>query len=120
MSKEEQTILASEAPALMEMSGLELFAQLISELNSSTKTNDKLHSLIDYFAIAPDADKVWVIAIFSGRRPRRVVSSSLLRDWSAEITKYSAWLLDECYHTVGDLAETLALILPETKRSTHP
>jgi DNA ligase-1 len=119
MSNEEQIILASEAPALMEMSGLELFAQLISELNSSTKTNDKLQSLIDYFAIAPDADKVWVIAIFSGRRPRRVVSSSLLRDWSAEITKYSAWLLDECYHTVGDLAETLALILPETKRSNH-
>src|SRR5450432_4013112 len=100
----------------LEPSGLELFAGLISELNSSTKTNDKLQSLVDYFAIAPDRDKVWVIAIFSGRRPRRVVSSALLRDWCSEITLYPAWLLDECYHTVGDLAETLALLLPETKR----
>ncbi len=117
MNREEQIIPLSEAPALMEMSGLELFAQLINELNSSTKTNDKLQSLVDYFAIAPPGDKVWVIAIFSGRRPRRVVSSSLLREWCAGITEYPFWLLDECYHTVGDLAETLALLLPETKQS---
>ena len=96
--------------------GLELFAQLVSELSSSTKTNDKLQSLTDYFAIAPDNDKVWVIAIFSGRRPRRTVSSRLMREWCAEITNYPSWLFDECYSTVGDLAETLALLLPETKK----
>src|SRR5258705_3949156 len=78
------------------ISGLELFARLIGELNSSTKTNDKLQSLVDYFAIAPDRDKVWIIAVFSGRRPRRIVSSTLLRDWCSEITRYPAWLLDEC------------------------
>ncbi len=100
-------------------SGLELFAQLVSELSSSTKTNDKLQSLVDYFAIAPDSDKVWVIAIFSGRRPRRAVNSRLMRDWCAEISGYPSWLFDECYHTVGDLAETLALLLPETKRKDH-
>ena len=96
-------------------SGLALFAQLVTELSSATKTNDKLQSLIDYFATAPDADKVWVIAIFSGRRPRRAVSSRLMREWCAEITNYRSWLFDECYHSVGDLAETLALLLPETK-----
>src|SRR5665213_1816196 len=96
-------------------SGLQLFAQLVSELSSSTKTNDKLQSLVDYFATAPDADKVWVIAIFSGRRPRRAVNSRLMREWCAEITNYPSWLFDECYHSVGDLAETLALLLPETK-----
>jgi len=97
------------------LSGLALFAQLVSELSSSTKTNDKLQSLVDYFATAPDADKVWVIAIFSGRRPRRAVNSRLMREWCAEITNYPSWLFDECYHSVGDLAETLALLLPETK-----
>jgi DNA ligase-1 len=96
-------------------SGLELFAQLVTELSSSTKTNDKLQSLVDYFATAPDSDKVWVIAIFSGRRPRRAVNSRLMREWCAEITGYPSWLFDECYHTVGDLAETLALLLPDTK-----
>ena len=97
------------------ISGLELFAQLVIELSSSTKTNDKLQSLVDYFAVAPGSDKVWVIAIFSGRRPRRAVNSRLMREWCAEITGYPSWLFDECYHTVGDLAETLALLLPETK-----
>ena len=99
-----------------EKEGLSLFAQLVTELGTSTKTNDKLQSLTDYFATAPDNDKVWVIAIFSGRRPRRTVSSRLMREWCIEITNYPSWLLDECYGTVGDLAETLALLLPETKQ----
>lgn len=101
------------------LSGLEIFAKLVTEISTSTKTNDKLQSLVDYFAVAPDEDKVWVIAIFSGRRPRRVVNSRLMRDWCAEITNYPSWLFDECYHTVGDLAETLALLLPETKESSQ-
>ncbi|MDQ6763002.1 MAG: ATP-dependent DNA ligase [Bacteroidota bacterium] len=98
------------------VSGLELFARLVNEVSASTKTNDKLQSLVDYFAVAQDSDKVWVIAIFSGRRPRRAVNSRLMREWCAEITSYPSWLFDECYHTVGDLAETLALLLPETKK----
>ncbi len=103
----------------MKSSGLELFAQLVTELSSSTKTNEKLQSLVDYFATARGNDKVWVIAIFSGRRPRRMVNSRLMREWCREITNYSSWLFDECYHTVGDLAETLALLLPETKQKTQ-
>lgn len=94
--------------------GLGLFAQLITELNSSTKTNDKLDALIDYFSKAIDKDKVWVIAIFSGRRPRRAVSSTLLQEWCGEITGFPYWLFAESYHTVGDLAETISLLLPET------
>jgi DNA ligase-1 len=106
---------ANSSESNVSTSGLELFAQLVTELSSSTKTNDKLQSLVDYFATAPDSDKVWVIAIFSGRRPRRAVNSRLMREWCAEITGYPSWLFDECYHTVGDLAETLALLLPNTK-----
>src|SRR5687767_14471035 len=93
--------------------GLQRFAQLVTELNSSTKTNDKLDALSSYFTIADEKDKVWVIALFSGRRPRRSVSSSLLREWCADITHLPLWLLEESYHTVGDLAETIALLLPE-------
>ena len=109
--------VSTEAQEDGEVSGLEMFSQLVTELSSSTKTNDKLQSLVDYFATAPHADKVWVIAIFSGRRPRRVVNSRLMRDWCSELTNYPSWLFDECYHTAGDLAETLALLLPETKKS---
>jgi len=95
--------------------GLQLFAELVTELSSSTKTNDKLQSLVDYFAIATDADKVWVIALFSGRRPRRSVNLKLMRQWCIELAQIPDWLFTECHHTVGDFSETLALLLSETE-----
>jgi DNA ligase 1 len=93
--------------------GLALFAELVMLLGASTKTNDKLEALSAYFATAADADKVWVIALFSGRKPKRAVNSTQLQVWCREITGLPQWLFEECYHTVGDLAETIALLLPE-------
>jgi DNA ligase-1 len=91
---------------------MKAFANLIVKLGTSTKTNDKLDALSHYFATANDADKVWVIALFSGRRPKRIISSGVLQLWCMEAANISAWLFEECYHTVGDLAETIALLLP--------
>ena len=91
---------------------MKAFAELIVQLGTSTKTNEKLEALEHYFTEAEDADKVWVIALFSGRRPKRVISSSFLQLWCMEIANLPAWLFEECYHTVGDLAETIALLLP--------
>ena len=90
------------------------FATLITRLGTSTKTNEKLEALSHYFATADDADKVWVIALFSGRRPKRMINSSFLSLWCMEVSNLPAWLFEECYHTVGDLGETIALLLPET------
>ena len=92
--------------------GLQIFARMMFDLNSSTATNDKIDVLSKYFVSAPDKDKVWVIALFSGRSPKRVVNATQLRTWCAEITGLPQWLFEECYHTVGDLAETIALLLP--------
>src|SRR5688572_11611759 len=89
------------------------FASLVTVLGSSTKTNDKLQALSDYFSVAGERDKVWVIAIFSGRRPRRSVNSRLLAEWCMEIAGLPSWLFTESYSTVGDLAETISLLLPE-------
>ena len=91
------------------------FASLVRTLGSATKTTAKLNALIEYFQEAEDRDKVWVIAIFSGRRPKRVVSSAFLMGCCLEITGHPEWLFAECYHTVGDLAETLSLLVPEGK-----
>ncbi len=95
------------------------FASLVKLLGSSTKTNDKLQALSDYFAVANDKDKVWVIAIFSGRRPRRSVNSRLLSEWCMEIAALPDWLFGESYSTVGDLAETIALLLPKNNTSVQ-
>jgi DNA ligase 1 len=94
--------------------GMRLFSELVFRLGTSTKTNDKLEALEAFFAEAGDADKVWVIALFSGRKPKRTVNASQLQEWCRDITGLPAWLFEESYHTVGDLAETIALLLPET------
>src|SRR5688572_11725749 len=97
------------------------FAQLIYILGTTTKTNEKLKALQEYFSKADDKDKVWVIALFTGRRPRRTISSSLLKTWCAEYIDIPLWLFDESYHTVGDLSETIALLIPdeETTAAEH-
>ncbi|MBC7536833.1 MAG: ATP-dependent DNA ligase [Ferruginibacter sp.] len=93
------------------------FAELVEVLATTTKTNRKLAALQDYFAHAADKDKIWVIALFTGRRPKRAVKSTLLREWCMEITGLEPWLFEESYHTVGDLGETIALLLPATDAS---
>jgi DNA ligase-1 len=98
------------------------FAEMVNILGASTKTNDKLDALSAYFATANDKDKVWVIALFSGRRPKRAVNSTQLWTWCNELARLPDWLFEECYHTVGDLAETIALLLPEATSAiaSHP
>ncbi|HEY1113144.1 MAG TPA: ATP-dependent DNA ligase [Chitinophagaceae bacterium] len=90
------------------------FAELVVRLGTSTKTNDKLDALVEYFSTANDKDKVWVIALFSGRRPKRAVNTTQLATWCVELINLPFWLFEESYHTVGDLAETISLLLPET------
>ncbi|MEO5562498.1 MAG: cisplatin damage response ATP-dependent DNA ligase, partial [Chitinophagaceae bacterium] len=90
------------------------FADLVNILGTSTKTNAKLNALSDYFAAANSKDKVWVIALFSGRRPKRTISGSLIQQWCADLVNLPLWLFEESYHTVGDLSETVALLIPET------
>jgi len=95
------------------------FAHLIKTLDSTNKTNAKVKALAAYFQLASDKDKVWTIAILSHRRPPRPVNTTLLRTWASELANIPMWLFEESYHIVGDLAETIALILPSTKESTE-
>ena len=90
------------------------FAHLIKELDSSNKTSVKVDALTEYFRHASDEDRVWTIAILSHRRPPRPVNTTLLRIWANELANIPLWLFEESYHIVGDLAETIALIIPST------
>lgn len=94
------------------------FAQLFRALDQTTKTNAKINALVDYFSYAEDRDKVWAIALFSHRRPKRTVTTTLLREWSAEVGGLPLWLFEESYHIVGDLAETIALITPKPSKTS--
>ncbi len=94
------------------------FAQLFTQLDQTTKINAKVKAMAEYFADAEDQDKLWTIAILSHRRPKRTVNTTLLRHWASEYSGIPLWLFEESYHVVGDLAETITLVLPDRTETT--
>ncbi len=88
------------------------FVDLFTSLDQSNKISDKLEALKNYFLHAPDEDRLWTIALFTHKRPKRQVNTKLLRQWCCELAGIPDWLFEESYQTVGDLAETLSLLLP--------
>ena len=88
------------------------FADLYAALDATTKTTAKVEALAAYFRAAPPADAAWAVYFLSGRKPRQAVPSKRLRQWARELADVPEWLFDEAYHHVGDVAETVALLLP--------
>ena len=91
---------------------MQRFANLYSELDATTSTNAKLASLERYFSEAPAADAAWAAYFLAGGKPRQAVPGAVLREVAIASAGVPAWLFDECYHAVGDLAETVAHVLP--------
>ncbi|MEA2722661.1 MAG: ligase 1 [Gemmatimonadales bacterium] len=91
---------------------MKAFASLYSALDETTATNEKVAALVHYFRSALPADAAWAVHFLSGRRPKRLVSSGKLRAWAAAEAVIPAWLFEESYQAVGDLAETITLLLP--------
>jgi len=88
------------------------FSSLFTKIEQTTSTNAKVKALVEFFEEAPDEDKTWAIALFTHRRPKRTIATSFLRTWAAEFANIPDWLFEDSYHIVGDLAETIALVLP--------
>jgi DNA ligase-1 len=88
------------------------FARLYAELDETTATNRKLDALQQYFAAAAPENAAWAVYFLAGGKPRQAVPSKLLREFAIEYAMLDEWLFEECYQAVGDLAETVALVLP--------
>ena len=89
------------------------FAALYRDLDRSTATSDKRAALIVYFRDAPPEDAVWALWLLSGGKVAKIANTTELRDWIVEESGQPAWLVDECHAHVGDLGETLALLLDD-------
>jgi DNA ligase-1 len=87
------------------------FAELFLALDRTNKTNEKVELLRQYFISAPEEDKIWALALFTGRRPSFKVNSTQIQQWAAAEAGIPDWLFRESYHSVGDLGETISLIL---------
>jgi len=92
---------------------MKAFAQLYATLDRTTKTNAKVAALVAYFRTVEPAEAAWAVFFLSGRKLRQVVPSRKLADWAAEAAGIERWLFEECYHAVGDMAETISLLLPD-------
>ena len=88
------------------------FARLYAALDDTTATNRKLDALQQYFSSAAPANAAWAVYFLAGGKPRQAVPTKLLRQFALQVAGIDEWLFDECYHAVGDLAETIAHILP--------
>ena len=91
------------------------FAELYDRLDRTTATKAKVAHLVDYFGQAEPDDAAWAVYFLSGRRLKRLVNTRELREWTAELSGLPLWLIEECYEQVGDLAETMHLLLPEAE-----
>jgi DNA ligase-1 len=95
------------------------FTSLFVELDETTKTNEKIAALVRYFSQVPAEDAIWAIHFLMGRKPKRLVATRKLCEWAAAEAGIPDWLFDESYDAVGDLAETVALILPTLAASSN-
>jgi DNA ligase-1 len=95
------------------------FATLYDALDTTTSTNARVQALVDYFRGVEPADGAWAVYFLSGRRLKRFIGPALLHRWLVEASGEPEWLVDEAYASVGDLAETIALLLdgPATERA---
>jgi len=95
------------------------FAKLFSAIDETNATSEKVAALVAYFRTAPPQDAAWAIHFLSGRRPKRLVGSRKLATWASSEAGLPQWLFEESYQAVGDLAETITLILPDTGASSE-
>src|SRR5688500_10738772 len=98
---------------------MKAFADLYTALDETTKTNEKIAALVHYFQSAPPRDAAWVIYFLSGRKPRQIIPSRKLIEWSTEAAGVPVWLWGESYDAVGDMAETITLLLPERETGSN-
>ena len=96
---------------------MKAFAQLINSLDSTNKNLQKIAAIELFIDTASNDDKLWFLSLFTGKRPKRSVTTKLLKQWVLEETQLPEWLFAESYAAVGDLGETIALLLPDNE---HP
>ena len=92
---------------------MKAFARLYADLDASGSTSHKVGSMVRYLREAPPADAAWATYFLAGGKPRQIVPARLLREAAREVSGLPEWLVDESYSSVGDLAETIAHLLPE-------
>ncbi len=94
------------------------FADLYDRIDATTSTRAKVAAMVDYFRSAPPEDAAWAVFFLTGRRLKRFVGYAQLRDWTLEASGIPDWLLEESVAAVGDVAETIALLVGRSEAAS--
>ncbi len=86
---------------------MKAFAQLFLSLDETNKTNEKVRILKDYFLSVPDTDKMHMLALFTGRKPKRQINSTFIRNWAMEASHIPEWLFAESYQVVVECRDEI-------------
>src|SRR5690606_1542326 len=92
------------------------FTTMFTAIDQTTKTNQKVQALVDYFTFAKEEDKIFAVSILIGNKPKRPVKTAELKEWAAELAGLPMWLFEESDYIVGDLGEAIALMLPPQEK----
>ncbi len=98
---------------------MKAFATLYSRLDATTSSNAKLAAMRNYFREADPADAAWAVYFLAGGRPRQLVPTRVLRETAMQASGLPEWLFEESYQAVGDMAETISLLMPEAEHSSE-
>jgi DNA ligase-1 len=96
---------------------MKAFTDLYTSLDETNKTNEKVAALTSYLKAATASDAAWAIYFLTGRKPKQLIQTPKVVAWGIEFAEIPEWLFAESYDAVGDLAETIALLLPEPENS---
>ena len=91
---------------------MKAFAGLYADLDATTSTRRKVEAMRDWLRAADPADAAWATYFLAGGKPRQLVPVRRLREAACRAAQVPDWLFEECYQAVGDLAETIAHLLP--------
>ncbi len=100
------------------------FAELFRTLDTTNSQNEKVAALVMYFRDSPPAAAAWGLYFLMGLKLKRLLGTRQVAKWVQEDLGIPAWLFRECYGSVGDGAETIALLLdsmplPDAARVAH-
>ncbi len=93
------------------------FARLFTAIDETMRTNEKVDAMVEYFSTADPRDAAWAVYFLSGSRPKRLIPVRRLAQWSMQEAGIPEWLFEECYDAVGDLAESMSLLLPDHEQT---
>tara|TARA_Y100001934_G_scaffold128227_2_gene155724 strand:- start:76526 stop:78106 length:1581 start_codon:yes stop_codon:yes gene_type:complete len=93
------------------------FADLLDNLIHTPQRNGKLRLLTNYFDAVSNPDRGWALAVLTGEFVLPGAKASMVRELVAK--KVDPTLFEFSYEYVGDLAETVSLLWPDTNQNTQ-